>query len=85
MKVTMNIDCTPEEARLFLGLPDVKPVQAAMLAEMEKRMMAEMERFSPDALLKSWLLAAPQGSDQMQQAFARMFQQGFDGGMAPPK
>jgi len=23
MKVTMNVECTPEEARRFLGLPDV--------------------------------------------------------------
>ena len=25
MKVTVNVECTPEEARTFLGLPDVQP------------------------------------------------------------
>lgn len=27
MKFTVDVDCTPEEARTFLGLPDVKPIQ----------------------------------------------------------
>jgi hypothetical protein len=26
MQFTINVDCTPEEARGFLGLPDLKPV-----------------------------------------------------------
>jgi hypothetical protein len=63
MKVTINIDCTPEEARTFMGLPDVQPLQQTMLAEMEKRMMAEMERFSPEGMMKTWFSAMPQGTD----------------------
>lgn len=27
MIITINVDCTPEEARAFLGLPDLKPMQ----------------------------------------------------------
>jgi hypothetical protein len=34
-----------------------------MLAEMEKRMMAEMERFSPEGMMKTWFSAMPQGTD----------------------
>ena len=79
MKVTANIDCTPEEARTFLGLPDVQPMQAAVMAEMERRMLAEMDRFSPESLLKSWMSLVPQNSEQMQGAFMRMFQQGSGG------
>ena len=26
MKFTVDVDCTPEEARAFLGLPDLKPI-----------------------------------------------------------
>lgn len=65
MKVTINIDCTPEEARAFMGLPDVQPIQQTMLAEMEKRMMAEMERFSPEGMMKMWFSALPQGTDAL--------------------
>ena len=32
MKITVEIDCTPDEARQFLGLPDMKPMQAALMA-----------------------------------------------------
>jgi hypothetical protein len=38
MKVTIDIDCTPDEARRFLGLPDVAPMQAALLAEVQAQM-----------------------------------------------
>ena len=35
MKVNFDIDCIPEEARAFLGLSDVKPIQVFMMAEIE--------------------------------------------------
>jgi len=61
MKITMEVDCTPVEARQFFGLPDVQPMQAAMMAELEKNVMKEAQRFSPDALLQLWFASAPQG------------------------
>lgn len=73
MKVTIDIDCTPVEARQFMGLPDVEPLQKAMLQEMEKRMMAEMERFSPESMMKSWFTAMPQGADMMRDVFGGIF------------
>lgn len=76
MKVTVEVDCTPEEARKFMGLPDVQSMQAAVMAEMEKRVLNEMDRFSPEALLKNWMTLIPQGPEQMQAAFMKMFQQG---------
>ncbi len=58
MKVTVNIDCTPEEARVFFGLPDVKPLQKAMMAEMEKRMKTGLTAQDMELLMKAWM---PQG------------------------
>jgi len=69
MKVTINIDCTPEEARTFLGLPDVKPMQDAMVEELEKRMRANLDAMDPETLLKTWLPMGVQGWEQMQKAF----------------
>jgi hypothetical protein len=77
MKVTINIDCTPEEARVFMGLPDVQPMQQAMMGEMERRMMAELDRFSPEGLMKTWFTAAPQSTDMVRDMFT-----GFFGGNA---
>ncbi|MEX2297588.1 MAG: DUF6489 family protein [Dongiaceae bacterium] len=55
MKVTIDIDCTPEEARAFMGLPDVAPLQARMLAEIEARMRAALEAMDPQQIVASWL------------------------------
>jgi hypothetical protein len=63
MKVTIEIDCTPLEARQYFGLPDVQPMQAAMLAEMEKRMTAEAAKLSPEAVMNAWFLNSAQGAD----------------------
>jgi hypothetical protein len=65
MKVTVNIDCTPDEARQFLGLPDVKPMQQAVMARLEEQMMRSIENLSPEALLRTWLSLVPQGSDDL--------------------
>ena len=73
MKCTITVDCTPEEARTFLGLPDLQPMQARLLAEMERRMLAEAERFSPEAMLKAWLSFAPQSPEQVQEWVTRLF------------
>ena len=55
MKVTIDIDCTPLEARQFFGLPDVQPMQAAVMDAMEKRMLKEMENYTPEKLFENWM------------------------------
>jgi hypothetical protein len=70
MKVTVEVDCTPEEARRFLGLPDVVPVQRVLMEKLQQRMESAVEATTPEALLKMWVPMAP---DQMQQAFAKLF------------
>ena len=66
MKVTIDIDCTPEEARAFLGLPDVVPLQATLMKEIEDRMRAALRSTDPEVLFKTWLPASLQGWEQMQ-------------------
>ena len=69
MKITMNIECTPEEARAFLGLPDVQPMQEEMLKEVQKRLGASLKAMDPETMLKTWLPATFQGYEQLQQMF----------------
>jgi Family of unknown function (DUF6489) len=66
MKIHMDIDCTPDEARTLVGLPDVKPMQKAMMAEIEARMKKALSAMEPDALVKMWLPASIQGLEQWQ-------------------
>ena len=35
MKVNITVDCTPEEARAFMGLPNVAPLQDAAMKQMQ--------------------------------------------------
>ena len=69
MKITVNIDCTPEEARHFFGLPDVKPMQDALMQQIQDRMSANLQAMEPEAMLKTWLPASLQGFEQMQKIF----------------
>ncbi|MDT7953745.1 MAG: DUF6489 family protein [Acetobacteraceae bacterium] len=76
MKVRFEVDCTPDEARQFFGLPDVKPMQEAMMEKIEAQMGEAIERFSPDALLRSWLSLGPAGVDTMRDMFDRLLKSG---------
>ncbi|UEM21010.1 DUF6489 family protein [Skermanella mucosa] len=69
MKITVDIDCTPEEARHFFGLPDVKPMQDALMQQIQDRMSANLQAMEPEAMLKTWLPAGLQGFEQMQKIF----------------
>ncbi|HEY9537086.1 MAG TPA: DUF6489 family protein [Kiloniellaceae bacterium] len=83
MKIHVDIDCTPEEARVFLGLPDVGPLQEALMAELQSRMMANLQVMEPEQLFKTWLPAGLQGWEQLQKAFwSQMTSQGSVGGTA---
>lgn len=70
MKITIEVDCTPEEARRFFGLPDVVPMQAAMMEKIQQRMASAVDATSPEALVRLWM---PMSPDQMQQAFTKLF------------
>lgn len=55
MKMTIEVDCTPEEARRFLRLPDVSALNDQLVSEMQKRVEANMSLISPDELMKNWM------------------------------
>ena len=64
MKVNLEVDCTPAEARAFLGLPDVAPLNDHLVAEMQKRMDANMSAMQPEELMKNWASFGLQAQDQ---------------------
>ena len=75
MKVTVNIDCTPEEARTFMGLPNVSQAQEAVVDAWQQQALDAMEQMDPLSLMKAWMpggLTPPSGSEaweQFQNAF----------------
>lgn len=69
MKINVDLDCTPQELRTFVGLPDVVPMQNAIMDEMQTRMLAEMENYSPATLMSEWFAPAT----GVQQAMSKLF------------
>ena len=79
MKITVNLECSPEEARNFMGLPDVKPIQDALMKELEQRMVANMQAMDPQNIARAWMPASLQGIEQLQKMFWNQLQQAMSG------
>ena len=67
MKVNVEINCTPEEARAFFGLPDLGPMQQRVMGEIEDRLRSSLNAMNPETIFKTWLPASMQGVEQVQQ------------------
>jgi len=64
MKVTVNVECTPQEARAFLGLPDVEPLNDYMIGAMKERMAQNVQSMQPEEMLKNWSSLGVTAQDQ---------------------
>ncbi|TNE57608.1 MAG: hypothetical protein EP341_03945 [Sphingomonadales bacterium] len=73
MKVNIEIDCTPEEARAFMGLPDVSKANTVYVDAISKAMKGVS---NPDQLQEYAQQLAPMG-----QMGLKMFQSFMEGGM----
>jgi hypothetical protein len=72
MKITFDVDCTPEEARRFMGLPDLTPVHEAYVERMQK---AVADSFTPQGaaeLMKGWGPMSEAGMTMWRQMFDTM-------------
>jgi len=58
MKVTITIDCTPEEARAAMGLPDLSPVHDRYLQLLTETMEGGARPELLEQMMRSW---APMG------------------------
>ncbi len=54
MRVTVNVECSPEEARAFLGLPDVAPLNELLVARVAAQAESNLDLISPTELIKTW-------------------------------
>ena len=70
MKVNVEIECTPLEARQFMGLPDVQPMQTAVMEKLQQQMSANIDKVSPEALMQSWFTFDPKITERFQDMFA---------------
>ena len=71
MKVTVEVECSPQEARAFFGLPDVSGLNEHLVDEMQKRVDSNLHRLQPDELMRNWM----NFGGQAQEHFMRLLQQ----------
>lgn len=79
MKITVDIDCTPGEARTFLGLPNVEPMQEQLIAQLQEQLSKYLANADPEVMLKAWFPESIKGIGQIQEQFWRQFMSGAAG------
>ena len=83
MKMTIEIDCTPVEARAFVGLPDLTPLNQHMVDEMKRRMDANIALLEPAELMKSWMSFGGQATESFQKLMTAAATGAMSGAGAP--
>jgi hypothetical protein len=73
MKFSIDIECTPEEARALFGMPSVEAFNQKLMEEVQARMMEHVRTMDPEALAKTWFPAGAKAWEQMAEAFAAGF------------
>ena len=73
MKFTINVDCTPEEARAFFGLPDVSAVNEMIVDGLAKRTEENLEAMTdPQKFFENVMSGGAGNIDAMQKMFSAM-------------
>lgn len=63
MKFNIEVDCTPEEVRRLIGLPDLTEVHNAYLDQMKDMMTKGMTPDMMDAMVRNWVPGGAAGMD----------------------
>jgi Family of unknown function (DUF6489) len=85
MKMNIEIDCNPEEARTLLGLPDVTEANAAYVANISKLMNGAPNLDSLQELGKSIAPMGQMGLQLFQQLIETGAKAAFSGGSSKDK
>ena len=72
MKFNIEVDCTPDEARRFLGLPEVAPMQQRLIEDMEAQLKETIRTMDGKAMLEQWLPVGIKGVEQFQSFWTQL-------------
>jgi hypothetical protein len=82
MRLTINIDCTPEEARAFFGMPDVAPLNEMVIGEMTRRARENLDTLAdPERFFTQMMSMGGKGLEQ----FQNLMGAAMGAGMGPGK
>ncbi len=72
MKITVDVDCTPEEARRFMGLPDMAPVHEAYLSRIRGAIEQGLTPETIQSMMRAWGPMGEAGMTVWRQMIDRM-------------
>ena len=72
MKVNIELDLTPEEARRFFGLPDITPLQEQIMERIQDQIKASADPAYLGKLASQMVTGGMQSVDSFQRAFMDM-------------
>ena len=84
MKVKIDLEMTPEEARRLMGLPDLEPMQQRLLEQVEKQISGNLSYMDPEAIVRA-VLPGSQGMEKFQDLLWGVARTAMGGGNAGTK
>lgn len=72
MNISMTIDCTPEEARRFMGLPDMSPIHELYLDKLRETMNDGVSPEMLEKLVRAWTPMGDAGMNAWQKMIEQM-------------
>lgn len=72
MNITMNIDCTPEEARRLMGLPDMAPIHDLYLDKLREAMNSGLTPDMLENMVRTWAPIGEVGMNAWRQLIEQM-------------
>ena len=72
MKITMDIECTPEEARRLMGLPDMAPIHDIYLDKLKETMSQGLTTETVDQMIRTWTPMGEVGMNAWRQMIEQM-------------
>jgi hypothetical protein len=73
MKFKIDIECTPQEARDFFGLPNVETLNKAIMDHAQEQMTSQMSAMDPETFMNTWMPAGTKMMENFQQQFFSQF------------
>ncbi|TVV73899.1 DUF6489 family protein [Sphingomonas solaris] len=72
MKVTMDVDCTPAEARNLMGLPDLSSIHEIYLDKIRRTVDEGLTPETVETLMRSWSPMGEASMSMWRQLFEQM-------------
>jgi hypothetical protein len=63
MKFKIDVDCTPEEVRRLIGLPDLAPLHDVYLGKMQDMVQTGVTPDMVEQMVRTWMPMGGQGMD----------------------